>query len=80
LLAALGALAEARNGAPGTSVQTLSFRDGALDLKVAAPSADSLEQISQALRSRGWRADLTSGSAAEGGYEGRIQLRPGGST
>ena len=81
LLAALGALAEARNGAPETSVQALSFRDGALDLKVAAPSADSLEKISQALRSRGWRADLTSGSAGgEGGYEGRIQLRPGGST
>ena len=50
LLAALGALAEARSGAPGTSVQALSFRDGALDLKVAAPSADSLERISQALR------------------------------
>ena len=80
LLAALGALAEARNGSPGTTVQAMSFRDGALDLKVAAPSADSLEEISQALRSRGWRADLTSGTASEGGYQGRIQLRPAGST
>lgn len=80
LLAALGALVEASSSAPGSAVQALSFRDGALDLKMAAPDADSLERISQSLRSRGWRADLMSGSATGSRYEGRIQIRAGGAT
>ena len=79
LLPALGALAVARNGAPGTLVQALSFREGAVDLKLAAPNAESLDRISRALRDNGWQADLTAGNAAKSGYEGRIQIRPKGS-
>jgi hypothetical protein len=30
--------------------------------------------MSQSLRSSGWQADLTSGSAVASGYEGRIQI------
>jgi len=80
LLAALGALVEARNAVPGATVQALSFREGTMDLKIAAPSADSLDRITQSLRGNGWQADLTSGSAAGSGYEGRIQIRAGGSS
>jgi len=79
LLPALGALAVARNGAPGTVVQALSFREGAVDLKLAAPNAESLDRISRSLRDNGWQADLTAGNAARSGYEGRIQIRPKGS-
>jgi len=78
LLSALGAVVEARGSSPGTTVQALSFRDGALDLKMAAPNADSLDQVSRTLRANGWQADLTSGTAVESGYEGRIQMRPRG--
>jgi len=77
LLAALEALVESRNAAPGATIQALSFRDGAMDLKIAAPSADVLDRIAQSLRERGWQADLTSGSAVGSGYEGRIQIRRG---
>ncbi len=80
LLPALGALVQARSAVPGTVVQALSFRDGALELKIAAPSADSLDRVSQALRGNGWQADLTAGNVAGQGYEGRIQLRPKGSS
>lgn len=76
LLAALAALVDARNGTPGTAVQAVSFREGALDLKVAAPNADSLDRLTQTLRARGWQADLTSGSPAGSGYQGRIQMKP----
>jgi general secretion pathway protein L len=79
LLPALGALAAARNAAPGTVVQALSFREGAVDLKLAAPNAESLDHISRALRDNGWQADLTAGNVAASGYEGRIQIRPKGS-
>jgi hypothetical protein len=60
-------------------VQALSFREGALDLKLAAPDANSLDRISQTLRGVGWQADLTSGVVVGEGYEGRIQIKPRGS-
>ncbi|HKZ74338.1 MAG TPA: type II secretion system protein GspL [Steroidobacteraceae bacterium] len=75
LLAALGALAQARANVPGSTVQAMSYRDGALELRMSAPDAETLDRLSQALRSSGWQADLTSGGAAEGRYEGRLQLR-----
>jgi general secretion pathway protein L len=80
LLDALDALAQAQGSAPGTVVQALSYREGALDLKLAAPSADSLDRISQTLRAGGWQADLTSGNTTGTGYEGRIQIKPRGSS
>jgi len=79
LLPALGALVVARNGAPGTVVQALSFREGAVALKLAAPNAESLDRISRSLRDNGWQADLTAGNVSGKTYEGRIQIRPKGS-
>ena len=78
LLPALEALVQARNAAPGAVVQALSYRNGAIDLKVAAPDASSLDRIGQALRNTGWQADLTSGNNVNTGYEGRIQIRSNG--
>jgi general secretion pathway protein L len=71
---ALAALAQALSGAGGASLQALSFREGALDLKLKANDAASLERIDQTLRNNGWQAELTSGSAVGAGYEGRIQM------
>jgi general secretion pathway protein L len=79
LLPALAALAQAVSGVNGASVQTLSFRDGGLDLKLKASDAASLERVDQALRKDGWQAELTSGAAAGAAYEGRILMRPAGS-
>ncbi|HEY2590473.1 MAG TPA: type II secretion system protein GspL [Steroidobacteraceae bacterium] len=50
LLAALGALAEARAGAGDTAIRALQFRGGALELVLAAPNAESLDRLSQNLR------------------------------
>ena len=79
LLSALQALAQARDAAPGTSVQALNFHGGALEMKLAAPDAASLDRLSQALRSNGWAADLAGGSNAASGYVGSIQMRASGS-
>jgi general secretion pathway protein L len=79
LLSALAALAQALNGVSGASVQGLSFREGGLDLRLKASDAASLERVDQALRSDGWQAELTSGAPSGSAYEGRIQMRPGGS-
>jgi type II secretory pathway component PulL len=72
LLPGLEALVQAHSAAPGSIVQALSFRNGAMDLKVAAPDAASLDRIGQALRNNGWQADLTSGTNVSSGYEGRL--------
>jgi len=80
LLPVLNALAQAQAGTPGTVVQAMSYRDGTLDLRLVAPNADSLDRISQALRAGGFQADLTSGSAAANGYEGRIQVKSRGAS
>jgi general secretion pathway protein L len=74
LLPALEALAQAREAAPGTSVQALSFHGGALETKLSAPDAASLDRLGQSLRSNGWQADLTGGSNTAAGYVGSLQL------
>jgi general secretion pathway protein L len=79
LLPALQALAQARNAAPGTSVQGLNFHNGSLEMKLSAPDAASLDRLSQSLRSNGWQADLTGGTNAGSAYEGRILVHANGS-
>jgi type II secretion system protein L len=80
LLSALGAFSEARNSVPGTAVQAVTFHDGALVLKMSAPDADALDRLSQLLRTSGWQADLTGSNVTNGGYEGRIQIKPLGAS
>jgi len=78
LLPALQALVQARDAAPGASVQSLNFHGGALEMKLSAPDASSLDRLSQSLRSNGWQADLTGGSNSGSAYEGRIQMHSSG--
>jgi general secretion pathway protein L len=78
LLPALQAFVQARDAAPGASMQALNFHGGSLEMKLSAPDASSLDHLSQALRGGGWQADLIGGSNVPQGYEGRIQLRATG--
>jgi general secretion pathway protein L len=74
LLGVLQALAQARAGAAGTSVQSLNFHDGLLELTLNAPDAASLDHLSQQLRNGGWRAELVGGNAVGTAYQGRVQI------
>lgn len=74
LLPALQALAQARDAAPGTNLQSLNFHNGAVEMKLSAPDATSLDHLNQTLRSNGWQADLLGGTNTGAGYEGRIQV------
>ena len=78
LLGALQALAQARNAAPGTSLQSLNFHDGGLEMTLNAPDAASLNRLSEQLRSSGWQSDLISGSTVGNSYQGRVQIRAQG--
>jgi hypothetical protein len=64
---------------PGSRIQALSFRDGALQLKVRTGDAQSLDRINQSLRSAGWQAEIVSGAPAGDAFEGNVQLRAGAS-
>jgi general secretion pathway protein L len=75
LLPALQALVDARAAAPGAKLKALSYRQGTVDMKVAAKDATSLDHLTQSLKSRGRQAELTSGNTTGAGYEGRILLR-----
>jgi len=74
LLPALGALVQARAAAPSSTLQALSFRQGAIEMKVSTQDAASLDRLTKTLRTNGWDTELTSGSPAASGYEGRIRF------
>ena len=78
LLGALQALAQARGGSAGTSVQSLNFHDGLLELTLNAPDAASLDHLSQQLRNGGWQADLVGGNTVGSAYQGRVQIHAQG--
>ncbi|MBS0366615.1 MAG: type II secretion system protein GspL [Proteobacteria bacterium] len=79
LLGALQQVAQASAQVPGTQVQALNYHGGALEMKLSAADAASLDRVSQSFRNAGWQASLTSGSNAAAGYEGRIEVRANGS-
>ncbi len=78
LLGALQALASARGTVAGTTVQSLNFHDGLLELTLNAPDAASLDHLSQQLRNSGWQADLVGGSTVGSAYQGRVQIHAQG--
>jgi len=78
LLGALQAVAQARGGGAGPSVQSLNFHDGVLELTLNAPDAASLDHMSQQLRNSGWQASLIGGNTIGSTYQGRVQIHAQG--
>lgn len=79
LLPAMQAVAEALRSVPGARVQSFDYRDSALQLKLRASDAQSLERINQALRQAGWQSQLVSGAAVGNAYEGSLRVLRGAS-
>jgi len=74
-LTALETLGVALGAAEGVTLEAISYRGGTLDLRLQAPSVDSLEEIRQAV-GRGGRfiATIQQADPGDEGVEGRIQL------
>jgi general secretion pathway protein L len=79
LLGTFGVLASAMNAAPGTLLESLSYRDGVTDLTVDAPDVGAVDRVQQAARSRGFDAQLQGATPRDQRYQGRLQLRGPGS-
>jgi type II secretory pathway component PulL len=75
LLATLAALAQAVPSVPGASVQSLGWRDGALDLRLRVPAGEDLAMLSQSLGQRGVAVDVVSTTSQGETVEGKLQLR-----
>ncbi len=75
LLGTLGVLATSIGSAPGTRVQSLSYRGGTTDLTLDAPDVAALDRIQQAAKGRGFDAQLQGATQHEQRYEGHLQLK-----
>ncbi|HEV7633668.1 MAG TPA: type II secretion system protein GspL [Steroidobacteraceae bacterium] len=79
LLALLSAVAGAHGASPQTRIEAISYRKGALELRVAAPDVASLELMNKSLRGKGYSSEITAGTSRGKDYEGRVQVRSAGS-
>jgi general secretion pathway protein L len=77
LLPALSAVATARNVSPAATIEGFTYGKGALELRMNAPDAASVDAIGQQLRAAGWQTEL-GGTASGQGYRGKLQLRKAG--
>jgi general secretion pathway protein L len=61
--------------APKTDIDSLSYHEDSLDMKVSAPSLSALSQLSQFIGKQGMTAEIKSSTPAGSGVEAQIQLR-----
>ena len=77
LLPAITLLAQAMAQAPAARIEAMSFRGNALELRLTAPTVESLDGIKQAMSRDGVTAEIQSATPRDGVVEGRLQVRLG---
>jgi general secretion pathway protein L len=77
LLPVLSVLSQALAQAPDTRIEAMSFRGNALELRLTAPSVQSLDEIQQSMNRDGIVAELQSATPRGSVVEGRLQVRLG---
>jgi len=78
LLGQLAAVAGALAGAPGPKIQSLGWRDHALELQVSAPNTDVVARFVQGVSERGLSADVASTTNGDDGIEAKLVIAAGG--
>jgi general secretion pathway protein L len=77
-LRTLEALSSAVSTTPKTTIDTLSYREESLDMKVSAPSLAALSQLSQLVAKQGFQAEIQSSKPVDAGVEAQMQVRAPG--
>jgi general secretion pathway protein L len=77
LLPALSHLAHALAKSPGGRVEAMSYRSGALDLRLVAPTVEALDRIKQTMDQEGANVELQSATPRGNVVEGRLQVKLG---
>jgi general secretion pathway protein L len=70
----LEVLSNALSTAPNTRIDSLSYREQALELRVTAPSLTALSQLSQQVSKQGLTADIQSSQPVAGGVDAHMQV------
>ena len=78
LLARLDGLSQVFAAAPGARVESMSWRDRRLDMRVFAPSGDTLAEMSRAAGQRGLAFDVQSTMPGAGGVSGVVSIAASG--
>jgi hypothetical protein len=71
----VAALAQAMAQAPSARIEAMSYRGNALELRLIAPTVESLDGIKQAMTRDGVTAELQSATPRGDVVEGRLQVR-----
>jgi general secretion pathway protein L len=77
LLSQLAAVGGALAGAPGPRLESLGWRDHALELGMVAPDTDSIARFAQGINQRGLAADVTSTTNSEQGIQAQVRVGTG---
>jgi general secretion pathway protein L len=77
-LHSLETLAGAASSTPDTKIESFSYREQSLDLRLSAPSLAALSQLTQMIDKKGLKADIQSSQPVEGGVEAHLQVRSAG--
>jgi general secretion pathway protein L len=78
LLPVLVAVAQARNAAPGATIEGMTYQDGVLEMRILAADTASLDAIGRQLRASNWLAELKAVTASGDSYRGSVQVRKAG--
>ena len=77
-LRTLQTLSGAVSSTPKTLVDSLSYREDSLDVKLTAPSLSEISQLSQLVGRQGLTAEIQSSTPSAAGVEAHMQLRAQG--
>jgi general secretion pathway protein L len=77
-LRTLQALSEAVSAGPNTTIDSMSYREDLLDMKVTAPSLAALSQLSQRVGKQGLSAEIQSSTPVGSVVEAHLQVRTAG--
>jgi general secretion pathway protein L len=77
-LRTLQALSEAISESPNTTIDSMSYRQDLLEMRVTAPSLAALSQLSQRVGKQGLAAEIQSSTPVAAGVEAHLQVRTAG--
>jgi type II secretory pathway component PulL len=77
-LRGLQALSGAVASTPQTSIDSLSYREQSMDLKITAPNLAAISQLSQYVTKQGLTADIQSSTPVANKVEAHLQVHAAG--
>jgi hypothetical protein len=75
-LRTLSALVDATSATPKSNIESMSFHEQTLDLRLTAPDLGSVSQVAQVIGKQGFSADIQSSTPVSNGVEAHMQIHP----